>query len=652
MLEMPYLQRPMIDVSSSWKPPKISELPTWENVKRIAVDTETRDPFLKKLGLSVRRGGYIAGISFAIEDGPAYYLPIRHQASEDNLDERKVLRYLADQAKVFRGELVGMNLPYDLDYLAEAGVVFRNVSFFRDVSIAAMLCNELYPRNSLNDILSRYGLPQKQEQGLNQAAKAWGLNAKSDMWRMPGRHVAKYAIADVTLPLQLMRRIERDIDEQDLWQIWDLESKVLPVAVKIRRRGVRINEDRLDRICQWGLGQEQTLLERVKHSTGIEIPCDDLLKKDLTEAALNSVGVMLPKTASGQPSTDADTLKSIDHDVARWILKAKKYHKMRNDFAGSIRRHLVNGRIHSTFRQIKGTTEGKDDESGAAYGRFSSKDPNLQQQYSPEKEPEISAMWREIFLPEDDSLWASCDYSAQEPRMIVHYAALARCTGGQEMVDKYLANPRLDLHQSTADLCAARFTALGIPEDKHRKSSKEIFLGRCYGMGGAKLCDKLGLPTDWWQPPKGPVRRVAGEEGKRVTEAFNQMVPFLTELAEAAATRANKMGYVRTLLGRKCRFPRLKSPRKFRGKLQHYDWVHKALNRIVQGGSADQGKKALVDADAAGHFIQIPVHDELCGSVSSEKQGKEIAEIMENAVELLVPSVVDVAVGKSWGEAQ
>ena len=638
----------MFGVESSWRPTPVTQLPSWRGAKRVAVDVETCDPLIKELGPGVRRGGFLAGISFAIEDGPGYYLPIAHEGG-DNLPKHHVLDYLRDEMKGYTGTVVGMKLSYDLDYLAEQNCIFRQPDvWYRDVGVSGILINELHPRNSLDDLLARAGLPLKNEAGLIAAAKAWGLDPKADMWKLPARHVAKYAIGDAQLPLALLRRHEREIEKQDLQQVWDLESKVLPVCVKVRRRGVRIDLDKLDRVCHWALGEEEKFLGEVRRTTGVHIPTEHLLKKEHTARALQEIGVVLPATPTGQPKTDADTLIAIDHDVARWILRAKKFHKMRCDFAGSIRKHMVKGRVHSTIQQVKGTVEGKEDEKGAAYGRTSMIDPALQTQYNPEKEPEISGMWRQIFIPDDGATWACGDFSAQEPRMVAHYADACGCDGAAELVAKYRANPNLDLHAETAALCQGPFNAIGVAPERHRKSSKAIFLGKCYGMGDATFCRRLGLPTAWAESWNGKKYQTAGPEGRKLLDAFDMMVPFLKQLSTMCKNRAKRYGYIRTILGRKCRFPL--DRKKSRPGALVYDWAHKALNRVVQGGSGDQGKQAMVDADAAGIKIQIPVHDELDASVESRAEGKKMGEIMENAIQLRVPMVVQVKCGPSWGE--
>jgi len=608
----------------------MSELPSWGDAKRVAVDVETRDPQLIKLGPGVRRDGYVVGISFALERGPAHYLPIHHE-SGGNVDPETIWRYLRDQGRNFKGILVGANLPYDLDYLEENRVTFPRVKFFRDVQVAEPLIDENQFQYSLDAIAARYKMPGKSEGQLGLAARAWGLDPKKDLWKLPARHVGAYAEQDVRLPLALLRRQERVIDEQGLWDIYNLESRVLPILVKMRRRGVRIDQDRLDEVEQIYAQKETSALARIKHETGVSIGLGELDQKKLIERAFMSLGIALPRTASGQPATAKDVIGAIDHPVAKAFLEAKKNDKIRRDFVNSVRKHLIRGRAHCTFNQLRVTRDSGDDK-GARYGRLSSSDFNFQQQ------PKDS-VWRSIYVPDEGGLWAALDYSQQEPRWIVHYATMTHCTRALEAAEKYRNDPTTDNHWMMARMI------WGADATKaQRGQAKIIFLGLCYGMGGAKLCRNLGLPTEM-KEIYGAVREAAGPEGAAVLAEFDEKVPFIRQLAKKAQIRAEAYGIVKTQAGRHCHFPKKPGGR-------GYDWAYKALNRIIQGSSADQTKLALVLAEAAGHRIQLQVHDELDLTVGIPREARECAEIMETCVKMLVPSKVDIEIGPSWGDAE
>jgi DNA polymerase I-like protein with 3'-5' exonuclease and polymerase domains len=198
-----------------------------------------------------------------------------------------------------------------------------------------------------------------------------------------------------------------------------------------------------------------------------------------------------------------------------------------------------------------------------------------------------------------------------------------------------------------------------------RKAAKAIYLGLCYGEGGGKLAEDLGLPTRWavrygsWGTPiqyfedwddavelnnekNGFMWKVAGEEAQGIIDQFNDRAPYIKKLADYAKKRAEKKGKIRTVGGRVLNFELLDN-----GK---YDECRRALNRLIQGSAADQTKRAMVEVDKAGHHIMLQVHDELDNSVEDKKEAEQISEIMQNAITGLVPFRVDTETGPNWGE--
>jgi DNA polymerase I-like protein with 3'-5' exonuclease and polymerase domains len=623
------MQAALFDPRNDWKPIPVGHLPSWAEARRVAVDLETCDPDLKTLGIGVRRGGFVAGIAFAFDDGPAHYLPIAHEAG-GNLRASTVWRYLRDQAKVFRGEIVGAHLPYDLDYLAHNGVWFSGATFFRDVQIAAPLLDENQMRYNLEAIAGRLGLEGKAEEELRDAAAAWGLDPKAELYKLPSRHVARYAIQDVRLPLEILRLQEKTIAAERLEEVWDLESKTLPVLLKMRRRGVLIDQRKLEEIEARALREETEALEEVRATSGVRIEVGDVWKADEIAKALAAIGVRVPKTKTKKPSTKSEFITKIDHPTARAISRARKWNKIRTTFAASIWRFMTGGRIHCTFNQLR-AEKGDGALKGTVGGRLSSDKPNLQQQ--PARDKETGPLWRSIYVPEQGKQWAALDYSQQEPRMVVHYAVKSGCEKAEEAAERYRNDPKTDNHQMMADLAQIE-----------RKPAKAIFLGLCYGMGGAKLCQTLGLPTRRIMSKRQKkMIDIAGPEGQALLDTFDARVPFVRELARRVENQAKRKGFIRTISGRRCRFPK--------GENGRYDWTYKALNRLIQGSSADQTKAAMVQADAAGFGLQLQVHDELDFSVSGKAEAEACAEIMRTCVPLEVPSKVDVDIGPNWGDS-
>lgn len=627
--------------NSDWRLPNLSELPTsWQRFKRIGLDIETCCPDLKTLGPAVRRNGFIAGVSFAIdnEDKDAWYLPVAH-ALGANLSRDGVMAYLRDQAKEFTGEIVGANLQYDIDYLAQYGVVFKRATF-RDVQVAEALICELHDRYSLQAICERRGFGGKNTELMDHALEDHRLTGKGHMWRLAAKFVGPYAEDDAALPLKILDQQQKEIDEQGLQKVFDLESALLPVCVKMRRRGVRIDFDHLSVIEQKMLNIEQTQAAHISELTGTRFGIEDITKTAIVGRLLEDTGIRLPRTKTNKYNVDKHILNAINTPLSLAIGKQKRANKIRGTFVSSIRKHSVEGRIHCTFTQLRKQRE-DGDVVGAAFGRLSSSQPNLQQQ--PIRDP-FADDWRCIYLPDEGGEWACLDYSEQEPRGLLHWASetvkavlpansLTRQVVAKA-VKKYHDDPSTDGHQMLADM-------LGWDGPKGRKNAKTILLGLCYGMGGLKLCHDLGLPTTTIVGWDGKNKEVAGEEAMDLMQKFNARLPYVQYMAKVAERKVKKDAFLTTLSGRRCRFPR--------DEHDNVDWTHKSLNRLIQGSAADQTKSAMVEADKAGFKLQLQVHDELDLTIYNRSEAFELADIMRNTVQLAVPSKVDIEIGGSWG---
>jgi len=265
--------------------------------------------------------------------------------------------------------------------------------------------------------------------------------------------------------------------------------------------------------------------------------------------------------------------------------------------------------------------------------------PNLQQ--IPARNKEFGPKIRSLFIPDEGCKWGSFDYSQQEPRMTVHYAASIGegYEGSNELIDAY-KNASADFHQTVAEL-------VGI----ERGQAKTIGLGLMYGMGKNKLANSLGLSR---------------EEAESLIAKYNRKVPFVKKLSDKCMETAQDKGVIRTKKGRKCRFDMwetrdfgLHIAEKHENAVAKYGkdnikraYTYKALNRLIQGSSADQTKQAMLDCFKKGFMPTLQIHDELCFNVENEEQAKEIKNIMENTIKFKVPFVVEYGLGKSWGDAK
>lgn len=612
---------------SSWIAPRVCDLPSWKGVDRVCLDIETKDPDLRELGIGVRRDGDIIGVSFAFEDGKAFYLPWGH-IGEGNLDRTECLKYLMDQAAVFEGVLTGANLPYDLDYLAEYLVIFHRADI-RDIQVAEPIINEHRLKYGLEALCGIYKIPGKDEVLLKAAAQAFGVNPKKELYKIPPKYVGVYAEQDARAPLRILRKQERILEDLGLWKIYLMECALTPILIKMRRRGVLVDQNRLAILTTHVEKVKVDMCMEINRHTPIRLAPTDLKKAGAIGPILEFIGIKVPRTdVTKQFSIDKKFLDSIDHPIANMLKEARAMDTMHSFCKGLPRYITAAGRIHATTNQLKTDREDGGGSKGTVSGRCSMNSPNLQQQ--PIRHKTLGAVWRAIYRPEEGCQWTSCDYSAQEPRLTIHYAELTNCKGAKEAGDRFRNNPNEDAY-------AHMMKVTGMD----RKTCKVIVLGSSYGMGGAKLCDSLGYPVER-KKIDGTWRRVAGPQGQAVINKFHEEVPFIRQLAQKCVRKAKNVGVITTLLGRGVHFEK--------DDLGNFEYTYKALNRLIQGGSADQMKKAMIVADSLGIKIQLQVHDELDFSSKSPEHAAELAAAMRDATKLLVPSVVDTESGPSWGE--
>ncbi len=618
--------------ASDWRPPPPSEWPDWAPAKRVGTDTETYDPYLKTLGRSVRRGGYIAGVSIALQGGPSLYLPLRHEGGDNVEDPEQALAYLRYQAKRYPGIVVGANIGYDLDYLAEEGIEFP-LAEIRDVQIAEPILDEHRRSYALDGLGESWLGRRKDEALLRAAAKAYCFDPKADLWRLPARYVGPYGEADAELPVAILDLQEREISAQGLDEVYALETALIPLFHAMTRLGVRVDVDGLERAEDEFREKERTAIDEIHRQTGIDL-LDAVWEAGHCAAALTEIGVTCPRTPKNdQPSVTVEFLESIEHPVAALIRRARQMNKARTTFCAQIRDRLTGDRVHCEWHQLPHEVEGGK-RRGAVSGRPSATNPNLL--FIPTRDPEIGPLFRRLFIADEGLSWTKLDFSQQEPRLAIDKAHRLELPGAAEVVARYVENPATDCHQMMADLTS-------LP----RVTAKEIYLGLIYGMGGGKLCEYyLNLPTVWkTYEPTGTRYLAAGPEGQAILDEYQRGAPFFKKLAKRATKRADEDGFITTLLGRHCRFP----PNSAGG----YEWTWKALNRYVQGSAADQTKQAMLDVWRELSVVpHLQVYDELDVSVEDRPAAQAIADLMEVALPISVPARVDVTLGTNWGDCE
>jgi DNA polymerase I-like protein with 3'-5' exonuclease and polymerase domains len=616
----------MFEAQKEWICPE--NFPDLKGYKYVAIDLETKDPDLKVRGSGAIMGnGNIVGIAVAVDGWSGYY-PIAHEGG-GNLEKSKVMDWIksvcaADNVKLFH------NAMYDVCWLRAAGVQING--HIVDTMVMSSLIDENRLSYTLNSISYEFLGEVKDEKALIEAAQSWGIDPKSEMYKLPAMYVGNYAEKDAQLTLELFKVLSREMQKQSLQNVFDLETQLFPCLIDMKFKGVRVDIDQAHKLKQQLTAQEHELLLKVKQETGIE---PQIWAARSIATVFDKLGLNYERTEKSlAPSFTKNFLQEHKHPIVQMIAKAREINKAHTTFIDTILKFTHNGRIHADINPIRS------DQGGTVTGRFSYANPNLQQ--IPARNKELGPMIRSLFLPEIDHKWGCFDYSQQEPRLVVHYAATTEPICFDESVTKIVEefkNDSVDFHKTVAIMA-------GISRDQ----AKTINLGLFYGMGKAKLQAELGLNTK--------------EEAENLFNQYHTNVPFVKELMNKTSAHAQTSGSIGTLLGRRCRFNKWE-PATFgmhtamsfeeaertygRGRIRRA-MTYKALNKLIQGSAADMTKKAMLDLYNEGIIPHIQIHDELDISVKDDNQAKKIVEIMENAVTLAIPNKVDYESGETWGD--
>jgi len=611
------IQKPVFTPQTEWVPPE--SFPDLSQYEEISIDLETKDPDLKTMGSgSITGRSEIVGIALAVEGWSGYY-PIAHEGG-GNLDKKKVMDYFRTilnypSTKIFH------NAMYDVCFIRAAGLKINGRIV--DTMIAGSLVDENRFRYDLGSMGRDYLGRGKNEAVLAETAAIWGVDAKSEMYKLPAIYVGEYAERDAELTLDLWQQMKQEIQHQDIEAIFDLETELFPCLVDMRFLGVRVNVEGANQLKHKLLTEEKECLQKVKKETGVDTQIWAARSIAQVFQKLNLPFDRTEKTNS--PSFTKNFLKNHPHPIVKHIARAREINKAHTTFIDTILKHEHKGRIHAEINQLRS------DQGGTVTGRFSYNNPNLQQ--IPARNKELGPLIRSLFIPEEGCQWGVFDYSQQEPRLVVHYASLQKMYAVNDVLDAY-QDGNADFHQIVAEMAQ-------IP----REQAKTINLGLFYGMGKNKLQAELG---------------VSKEKANDLFRQYHSRVPFVKQLMDSVMARAQDRGKVRTLLGRLCRF-HLWEPNQFgihkplphdaalaeHGPGIRRAFTYKALNKLIQGSAADMTKKAMIDLHKEGITPHIQVHDEL--DISVDNNADKIKEIMESAVELEVPNKVDYESGPNWG---
>ena len=678
-------QIPLITPDSAWSMP--TELPDLSRVGDIAWDTENWDMGLNKdrgPGWAFRSrevGGYMAGVSAAWREGNAVrsiYVPIEHPDSEC-FDKERVARWVRDMMlKRKGGRNKFCNAGYDLGWMqTELDVaVPDDGARLDDVGCQAMMLDEnrrtkpgFTSAFTLDAIADWLGVPGKDEALLRDAAFSFGYKGKDVkrfIAKLPSRYVGPYAEADAVSTFLCDEKMMPLVIGDSMRDAYQVEMDLIPVIHAMRARGVRINVDR-------ALQLEETLLERyelncrkIKDITKMNVTIDELRDRSwlIRTCEMNGIDEYKREAEGGgeEAGFTKDWMRASQSPLVRHIAEAKQCHEAATKFVRTyILESLHNGRIHANINQFMS------EEGGTRSHRFSYSAPPLQQMPSRPDPVEgwdvteyIAQQLRMSFEPEPGELWFAPDYSQQEYRLIVHYAFLLECGKAAEAVAKYLNDPKTDFHNLVVEMTGLT-----------RRRAKDVNFAKAYGAGVRKFALMTGMSL---------------EEAAAVMGQYDGEMPFVKELNEICQREAASRGYIRMIDGARAHFddwePRwLDNAERNRGFAEHYQmgpcrhveaqvrvkmaghpWfgkmlrradTRKAMNRLIQGSAARQVKAAMVACWRAGfRKMMLQIHDELAFSLTKEKDGQAIGEIMRDVIRLKVPMRVDEEYGETWGTAK
>lgn len=605
----------------------------YKDEKLIGVDIETKDPYLKTKGSGVyRKDGYVCGVSFSNGDISEYY-DIAHPDTTPEIKEKN-LNYIKDQLST-NNQKVFANALYDLDWLENYEGI-KVSGEIHDIQIAEPILDEYKDSYSLDNLSRLYLKETKLKNPLLEWCKNKNIKLlKNDsplqhLYKMPASLVNQYGSKDSKLTIDIFKLQLHKLKIQNLMDIYELEISLFPLLLQMRKQGVKINRDRLNKTGLELSDLSFTIQEELNDLAGFEInpnsPKDleklfnklslKILYGDPTDLMLQN-GIM-----RGNPRFGKEVLKLYKNPISKKILELRHIKTLLDFYILPYPELMVNDRLHCNFNQLR------NDDYGTVSGRFSSSNPNLQQVSGKKEDEEMEEytndilngqVIRKLFIPEERCKWLKLDWSQIEYRLIAHYAL---GEGADTIRNRYNNDPNTDYHEELGDI-------VGI---ENRKIIKTLNFGAAYYMGWKKMAITYGWPEEYAQ---------------EIYELYHNRVPFVKETGNRVAQKAKKFGFIRTILNR-------------RARLKSKDKAYIMLNRLIQGSAADLMKKAMADAYYAGIFDilfpHITVHDELDVSMPETKEGIEagmkLKNIMETCIQLKVPIIADLEIGNNWGEVE
>lgn len=461
-------------------------------------------------------------------------------------------------------------------------------------------------------------------------ANALGLWTDSAEFK---RNMMEYNLQDCHATFDLFNVQEAFM--KSLQRVYSLECKLIPILLRMKKTGIRFDMKRADELINKVMIKLNTVEQTLIDTYGITGEMINSSKQ--LGARLNQMGIYSPVQSpkTGNQSWGEGALVRIHHPVIPAIFEYKNYYSILHKFLlGSLTSSVVDGRIHCTFLPMLR------EEGGTVTGRFSCRDPNLQQIPARDKGhgEDFSQDMRSLFLPEEGMMLAADDYSQIEAVLLAHFAK-----GNQAEWFREQMRAGADLHN----------IVMGMTGITYRPVVKTFNYGCIYGMGWQTAMEKNYTLFE----------KLAKEEGKGIEEFtkevyynYHKKFPVIKDTMSWCQEVAKAQGYIDTMGGRRLHKPK---PQYDPATCKINDFIYKMLNKLIQGTAADILKQALITAYDAGIYdvltLHLLVHDEQVNSVPFNKEGVEAAVELQHIMgsvykdELLVPIKAECELGPNWG---
>ena len=582
-----------------------------------AVDIETHDPHLKDWGPGpIRKDGYIIGIGcYCPEKGIDEFFKPNDPIIWDILKDENI-------TKIFH------NGVYDLDWIINGPDQLVVRGRCEDTMTRETLLDSYAFSYSLDACCQRHGVEGKNKgQTIDEYWRQAGGKGKAveHLKDIPFSIVGKYCRQDCKATYNLFIAQQPLLEQQELLGANDIEVRLYPLLMDMRKNGFRINMSELFKLGDQFATEYDTGMRELETTYGFTEGTLSLNASSDLYKIWKQEGLPIEYTATGKPSFAAAVLDDCQHPVAHKIKHLKGLIKTQAFFNSWVDL-AQDEHLYPSFYPAKR------DDGGTVTGRWSSQNPNLQQ--VPAREDKHGKEIRSLFIPEEGCLLGAFDYKQIEYRVFTHFASGEGAIAAQKQFNE---NPNTDYHQMTIDLMG--WGDLG-KEGRHL--AKNLNFGSIYGLGPKSFAVKFKQNLLHNHPERDPDNLFPVAQS--LMNEYFRKVPFVKPTCNKIMQVGQTRGYVRTLSGRRQRMPLDKG-------------AYKMINYLIQGSAADLLKKGIVDAWEKGVFkvlkLHAQVHDEIVFSIPQTKEGydacKTLYECMTNAYKLKIPLGVDTEIGPDWG---